>query len=171
MVSSSIETYQIDTVLDIVIRERGLDRKLLEQRAMLIWGEIVGHEFALHAQPVMIAGGKLRVTVSDAVWLTELNFRKPRLIEQINRRLEADILQDIVFRVGTIQEDGHRQPTTEPVSRSADHAFTDDVALDESELEFIEQTVADVEDQELQDTLRRIFTEQNKLSKARLQEQ
>lgn len=170
MVTSFIETHTVDTVLDMLIRERGFDRKLLEQRALMLWRDVVGPKAAGHTQPTVIAGGQLRVMVSDSVWLTELNFRKPQLIRKLNQRLGAEIVLDVIFRVGTLQDTADEAFEGQRSARRTGAGAIEEIPVEPEEEAYIEQTVAQVEDEELRETLRRIFTKQGQLSKLREQE-
>jgi predicted nucleic acid-binding Zn ribbon protein len=69
-------------------------------RIWSIWEETVGSPIARNAQPEWIRGGKLRVRVSDPIWLQELGFVKETIKEKLNKRLDRKAVESIEFRLG-----------------------------------------------------------------------
>jgi predicted nucleic acid-binding Zn ribbon protein len=65
------------------------------------WDEAVGPAIAEHAHPSWIKNGRLRVDVSDPIWMQELEFAKDRIKEKLNRRLGRNAVQRIEFRLGS----------------------------------------------------------------------
>ena len=65
-----------------------------------VWEETVGPAIAQNAQPEWIKSGKLRVRVSDPIWLQELGFVKETIKEKINERLGRKAVETIEFRLG-----------------------------------------------------------------------
>jgi predicted nucleic acid-binding Zn ribbon protein len=65
-----------------------------------VWEETVGSAIAQHAQPEWIKSGKLRVRVSDSIWLQELGFVKETIKEKLNKRLGRKAVGTIEFRLG-----------------------------------------------------------------------
>jgi predicted nucleic acid-binding Zn ribbon protein len=74
-----------------------------DARLWEIWDEAVGPIIADHAQPSWVKDGKLRVNVSDSVWLQELEFVGTKIMEKINSRLGRIAVSKIEFRLGEIQ--------------------------------------------------------------------
>ena len=69
-------------------------------RIWSVWEETVGSAIAQHAQPEWIKSGKLRVRVSDPIWLQELGFVKETIKEKLNKRLGRKAVGNIEFRLG-----------------------------------------------------------------------
>ena len=65
-----------------------------------VWEETVGFVIAQHAQPEWIKSGKLRVRVSDPIWLQELGFVKETIKEKLNKNLGRKAVKNIEFRLG-----------------------------------------------------------------------
>jgi predicted nucleic acid-binding Zn ribbon protein len=65
-----------------------------------IWEETVGPAIAQNAQPEWIKSGKLRVRVSDPIWLQELGFVKETIKEKINKTLGRKAVETVEFRLG-----------------------------------------------------------------------
>ena len=64
------------------------------------WNEIVGDAISKNAEPSRVRNGILRVTVSDPIWLQELQFMEGRIRERINEKLGRHAVKRIEFRVG-----------------------------------------------------------------------
>ena len=65
-----------------------------------VWDEAVGKAVARNAQPLWIRDGRLRVKVSDPIWLQELEFAGETIKEKLNRKLGRDGVKKIEFRLG-----------------------------------------------------------------------
>jgi hypothetical protein len=103
----------VSSVLTGLARRLGLDAKLLEQRLRRRWPEVVGEHIGTHTRPEQIRFKKLYVTVESSVWLQQLMFLKPALVDKINAEAAREVVTDLVFRVGDIARDapeGEGQP-------------------------------------------------------------
>ena len=81
-----------------LVHRLGMDGRLSESEAVLVWPEVVGAEIAVRAAAVSIEAGLLTVRVSDAAWRNELSYLKPDLIRKLNTRLGKTVVSDIKFR-------------------------------------------------------------------------
>jgi predicted nucleic acid-binding Zn ribbon protein len=73
-----------------------------DARIWKIWDDAVGPSIARHAQPSWIRKGRLRVLVSDPIWLQELEFVEETIKGKINKNLGRDAVIKIEFRLGLI---------------------------------------------------------------------
>ena len=92
----------VSNVLEGLARRLGLESKLLESRMRRDWVSIVGEPMASNTWPDQIRYKKLYLLVHNSVWLHQLTFLKPTLIEKLNRVAGSDLITDIVLRVGTL---------------------------------------------------------------------
>lgn len=67
-----------------------------------VWDEVVGDRIARSAQPSWIKNGRLRVKVSDPIWLQELKFVEEDIKEKLNMKLGRKAVEKIEFRLGSI---------------------------------------------------------------------
>ena len=65
-----------------------------------VWDEVVGPAISKNARPLWIKNGKLKVTVSDPIWLQELQFVEKDIREKLNGKLGRKAVDKIEFRVG-----------------------------------------------------------------------
>ncbi|MBW1708298.1 MAG: DUF721 domain-containing protein [Deltaproteobacteria bacterium] len=70
-----------------------------------IWPGAVGPLVAAHSQPDSIQDGRLTVLVESSVWIDRLNYSKAEFIEKINNAAGAPLVQEIIFKVGSVSPD------------------------------------------------------------------
>lgn len=75
---------RLGQVLERTLEGRRLGSVLVEAEIAAGWAEAVGPQVAARARPEMLRDGVLVVRVASSPWLTELAYRKPRLLERIN---------------------------------------------------------------------------------------
>ena len=164
MESSQTQTQPLKEILDNVLRRFGYDKKMREQYALFLWNDVVGEHVARNAQPTQVVNGKMSVIVNDTIWLTELNFLRREYIEKINETLGAEVITDIEFKIGEVEQ--HVQsPHMKKKTTDKQTPTIDEIELTDEEQARISQAVADVDDAELQEILRGIFTNQSKRDK------
>ena len=71
-----------------------------DARIWKVWDEVVGIAIATNAQPSWIKNGKLRVKVSDPIWLQELKYVEEGIKEKLNGKLGRKAVEKIEFRLG-----------------------------------------------------------------------
>jgi len=64
-----------------------------------IWDEVAGEAVARNAQPLWVKNRRLRVKVSDPIWLQELSFMEESLRNRLNARLGRKAVEKIEFRL------------------------------------------------------------------------
>lgn len=88
------------TILAGVAHRLGLESKLFEARLRRHWPDIVGEPMATHTRPDQIRFKKLQIFVQNSVWLQQLTFLKPVLLEKVNGLAGGALVTDIVLRIG-----------------------------------------------------------------------
>jgi|GEM_PF-527872 len=159
----------IKVILQNVLRRTGIDEKMEECRALLLWDDVAS-SLAARTEPVGITRGRMAVNVTDSVVLHQLTFYKRKYIDKINLMMGKHIVKDIVFRVGKVGKGhGDKGAGGRGGSESRDDYIRRlrSVELDQDELTRIDEMVAQVEDEEIRDSLRELFISQSKLSKYR----
>jgi hypothetical protein len=110
-------------ILDGLARRLGLDSKLLESRLRRQWTDIVGEQVAAHTRPEHIRFKKLLIHVRHSVWLQQLTFLKPALLQNINGAGTDPLVSDLVLRIGDVGDSpadtpGRAQTAPAPVEPS-----------------------------------------------------
>lgn len=107
------------SVLAGLAHRLGLESKLLEIRLHRRWSEIVGQQIAAHTRPDQIRFKKLYVYVQHSVWLQQLTYLKPNLLDKINAAAGESLVSDLVLRIGDFGPDSSKvEPyASEPAQR------------------------------------------------------
>ena len=138
----------------------GLDERLRQYRALLLWDEVVGPQIAARARPEKIRDGVLEVCVDQPVWMQQLQLLKPQLLAKLNAQLGNGALRDIFLKRGKIQ------PKQSAVSTSAQPSWRKATLSPEDEKE-LGTLLAGVKDEALRGDLESLLIKQMKLEKAK----
>jgi predicted nucleic acid-binding Zn ribbon protein len=142
--------HPVSDVLSRVAHKLGLETRLLEVQLKRRWAEIVGEQIAAHTRPDQIRFKKLSVVVENSVWLQQLTFLKPELLDKINGVADRDIVTEITLRVGEIRVLAGGK--TEQAHETGGPATPDDAALREAAAH-----AASVTDPDLRDRLTEVM--------------
>jgi predicted nucleic acid-binding Zn ribbon protein len=96
MTQTSPET--LGTVIDGLMHQLGLQRKLKQYDIVPLWPSIVGEQIAGLTSVDKIDKDVLIVKVSAAPWRTELTFRKKEILDKVHAAMNSDSIKDIRFR-------------------------------------------------------------------------
>ena len=105
------------TILTGVAHRLGLESKLFEARLRRDWPNIVGDPIATHTRPDQIRFKKLYVFVHNSVWLQQLTFLKPVLLEKVNTMAGETLVTEIVLRIGELSAE--QRSSLPPPTREA----------------------------------------------------
>jgi hypothetical protein len=141
---SSIDS--LSSILEGLARRLGLESKLLENRLRRDWVSIVGEPIASNTWPDQIRYQKLYLLVRNSVWLHQLTFLKPTLIQKLNQVAGGEFVTEIALRLGEI-------PSRAAVS-AAEHPVDGNFAVSEVVLAEVSSHVSVIQDPDL----RRQFT-------------
>ena len=87
----------VGSIFDQVFSALGLDTKLAETKARLLWPDVVGQPLSDVSSAFRVQRGKLFVAVNNPSWRNELVFLKAEIIRKINERLGRSVIKDILF--------------------------------------------------------------------------
>ncbi|MEW6685540.1 MAG: DUF721 domain-containing protein [Candidatus Edwardsbacteria bacterium] len=90
----------VGSILKRVISDLGIEKKLKEEEAILQWPEVVGPLIAGKTLPFRVERGKLFVKVSSSVWMQQLIFLRPQIVEKLNTKIGKKAIEEIIFLVG-----------------------------------------------------------------------
>jgi len=93
---------KISTIIDKILKARGLENRLCEYNIRNQWEKAVGTVIAYHARPQTIYGKKLMLIVDSTAWMQQLSLLKPELVENINKHFGREIITDITLRLGEL---------------------------------------------------------------------
>ena len=97
------------TAIEDVINKWFDTKKLTKRRtnygAFHGWDEIVGPDIAKNTEPAKFYNSRLVVNVKSSVWMQELQYMKPQLLEKIKASLPETEITDLIFKVGACKKD------------------------------------------------------------------
>lgn len=108
---------RVGDVLAVSIKRLDLGTRLDEYGVWPIWTEIVGEPVARNAQPEKIRNGTLFVKCSSPVWMQQLHFMKEMIAENLNQRLRREIVKNIFFVVGKLDDAAVGEPKAAAVPK------------------------------------------------------
>ena len=88
----------LSEALDEVIKEIGIRKSVVSNRAWDVWGEAVGDLINANTTLQIVDKDKLIVIVSNDVWRQELSYRKEEILKKINELIGEEAIKDIIFR-------------------------------------------------------------------------
>lgn len=88
-------------ILSNLLNDSSLPFNPDDARIWEVWDEAVGPAIAEHARPSYVKKGRLRVDVSDPIWLQELEFVRETIKEKLNEELGRKAVKRIDFRLGS----------------------------------------------------------------------
>ena len=88
-------------IISSLLNDSSLPFSPADARIWEVWDDAVGPGIARHARPSWIRKGRLRVEVSDPIWLQELEFVGETIMEKLNERLGGNRVKKIEFRLGS----------------------------------------------------------------------
>lgn len=108
----------ISSLIQDFSKDHALGQKLLEIRLQEEWPSIVGQTLAKHSSPDGIRFHKLYLVAENSVWLQQLVFLKPAILQALQTRLPELSLVDIVLRLGTLSPPKAQQEENFPAIRA-----------------------------------------------------
>lgn len=148
----------IRSILERTIKSLEIDVPLKTYSILGAWNEIVGESVAAHSQPHSIRNRILFIDVAHPTWMQQLQFLKPTLLEKVNTFLGESLIQDIRFKLGKIS---YKTPV--PVKIPS----MEDEKLDKTTLNRIESLLQEIDDEEVQKSLRQVLIKGAKLERYR----
>jgi hypothetical protein len=96
---------RVGDVLGRVLQRVDPEQQLRVYGIWTFWNDEVGEPIARRAQPARFRDGLLFVTVASHSWMQELHFLKDSLRDRLNARLGTDLVHDIVFISGSVENE------------------------------------------------------------------
>ncbi len=88
----------IGTAFLKLFQHMGMSERLVEQRAVIIWSEVVGKQIANASEAIAIKDGVLTISVNNPTWKTELKYMKGDICKKLNKTLGESIVSDIIIK-------------------------------------------------------------------------
>jgi predicted nucleic acid-binding Zn ribbon protein len=154
---------KVGSLLKQVLGNQGLTDQLSRYQAWLVWDQLVGEQIARRARPLRLRQSVLEVQVDHPVWMQQLQMLKPKILEKINQQIPNAGITDIYLRKSNAPSKVSKhqpQEVEQPLKWKT-------IELSTTEKQQIEAEISDLNNPELRDEMRRIFTLQKQLDKGR----
>lgn len=145
-------------LVERLLKGFGLDERLQQYRALIIWEEVVGPQIAARTRPIRIREGVLEINVDQPTWMQQLQLMKPKILAQLNAQLGKATIKDLFLKRGKVHVRADKQEEPPPIWRM--------VQLDEGEKAQIDELVKGIDDTELRREMEKFLTKQLRLLKA-----
>ena len=90
----------IGDVLKDVVEKLSRSKKKDISKIFSAWPAVVGKELSRHTRPANLKRGTLQVFVDDSAWFYQANFQKEKLLKALQKKIGAEKVQKIQFRIG-----------------------------------------------------------------------
>ena len=147
-------------VVEQLLKGLGLDERLQQYRAMIIWDEVVGPQIAARTRPIRIREGILEINVDQPTWMQQLQRMKPKILARLNAELTDSTIKDLYLKRGKIKVKTEKTAEPPPAWRSAQ--------LNEEEKEQVAKLLTVIEDPELQQEMEKFLCKQMRLNKSQV---
>ena len=94
------EIKSIGSVIESVVREMGINKKINISNIFNHWEKIVGHEIAKRSRPHKLVNMTLYISVSSSTWANELSLMSEDLIMNINSFAGDKVVKKVRFKAG-----------------------------------------------------------------------
>jgi hypothetical protein len=145
-------------LIDKLLVGLGLDDRLQQYRAVVIWEAVVGPQIAARTKPVRIRDGILEVNVDQPAWMQQLQLMKPKILARLNAELGKASIRDLYLKRGRVDQRQDREPTRPQAWRM--------VHLDERERLEVVGLLTAIEDPGLRAEMETFLLKQMRLLKA-----
>lgn len=146
-ISRNTINFNVSVAVKGALRRLNLDAKMRGYAVWGAWDQAVGETVAQQAQPAFVRGGTLFVKCSSSAWMQQLQFMKVTIRDELNRLLGKEVIKDIRFQMGIIFRPSHDEPSVND----------QEVGLDDTERERIDEALRPLQDPEMKEIVRRIM--------------
>lgn len=95
---------RVSNILNKLLKQYGLEGKMIEYTIADKWEAIVGKIIASHSYPAGIHHRRLYIVVDSPVWVQEISFYKNDLIEKVNKHFGKKVIVEVYLKTGQIQD-------------------------------------------------------------------
>ncbi len=95
------DAQRVGDVVNQLMARRGYGQIVGSEQIRDAWDQIAG-PIASHSVPGNVKRGVLEIIVRNSAVMQELTFRKRQLIDDLTKRFSEQSINDLRFRVGTI---------------------------------------------------------------------
>lgn len=141
------------SILASIFKNIGMQDGLTLVRLQREWANLFDEPLSLHIYPASLNNGILVVNVDSPLWLQQLKFFKQAIL----KKLEAYKINTLEFRHGSANLSRRSFVGKHSGTSTGEQTGHAQKALTETDVTWIDQTIATVNDPELQDSIRSVL--------------
>ena len=145
-------------LVDKLLHGLGLDERLHQYKALIVWNDVVGPQIAARTRPIRIRDNILEVNVDQPAWMQQLQLMKPKILARLNAELGKTTIKDLYLKHGKVNVHPDKPVEPPPAWRM--------VQLDSNEKQQVQDLLSAVQDTELKDEMEKFLQKQMRLLKA-----
>jgi hypothetical protein len=145
-------------LVDKLLHGLGLDERLQQYKALIIWNDVVGPQIAARTRPVRIRDNILEINVDQPAWMQQLQLMKPKILARLNAELGKATIRDLYLKRGKVDLHPDKPAEPPPAWRM--------VQLDSKEKQQVADLLSAVQDSELKEEMEKFLQKQMRLLKA-----
>ena len=88
---------KLKAAISNLLKAAGLEAGVSQNKALLIWDDVVGAKVSENTTPEKVEAGTLYIKASNPTWRQELMFKKEEILKKLNKKLGEKIIKEIKF--------------------------------------------------------------------------
>jgi len=88
---------KLKAAINNLLKAAGLDAGVAQNKALLVWDDVVGTKVSENTTPEKVEAGTLYIKASNPTWRQELVFKKEDILKKLNKKLGEKTIKEIKF--------------------------------------------------------------------------
>ena len=88
---------KLKAAISNLLKAAGLDAGVAQNKALLVWDDVVGVKVSENTTPEKVEAGTLYIKASNPTWRQELMFKKEDILKKLNKKLGEKTIKEIKF--------------------------------------------------------------------------
>ena len=88
---------KLKAAINNLLKAAGLDAGVAQNKALLVWDDVVGAKVSENTTPEKVEAGTLYNKASNPTWRQELVFKKEDILKKLNKKLGEKTIKEIKF--------------------------------------------------------------------------
>ena len=91
----------INTIAEVIkklIRNNKLSKRFDDLNVLDVWNNIIGKDLEKYIKSTKLVDDKLYVKLRSSIVRNEISYKKTQLIQRINKKLNKDVIKDIILK-------------------------------------------------------------------------
>jgi len=93
-----MKEFTIKQAIDEFLNQQNMTDQIYSVRLNDIWERLMGKTISMHTLEIRLRKGKVFIRLDSSVLREELTYAKQKIIQLLNRELQKNIVEDIVFQ-------------------------------------------------------------------------